>query len=282
MTATSTPLFNYNTLNVWLEAETKSLHVQLNRPAQKNALNTEMIFELESVFSWLTGHLEVNAVHLSGAGETFSQGFDLQEFKHLNEDKIRRNLSKLQRLVYSFYHLPQTIICSLQGEVTGAGIELALGADIRLVSEGTSLWFNHLQEGLVPTCGGIGFLSLSVSRSLARQWVLANSPVESAQLIQSGFALPAKDADQPRQTLRSIAKQAPVARIQAKRSFLESILPELDRALNFERSIGWAAFGTRDWQAAANAKQNETPAFMPARDFGGQVRQQQKSAPLEN
>jgi enoyl-CoA hydratase/carnithine racemase len=287
MTALDKPLFNYNTLNVSLDSETRSMHLQLNRPEQNNALNTEMIFELESILAWLTGHVEINSVYLSGAGETFSTGFDLTEFKLLSEDKVRRNFTKLQKLIYSMYFLPQTFICSLHGEVTGAGIELALGADIRLVREDARIRFDHLQKGLVPTCGGIGFLSLHIPQAYARNWVMSGSQITALELKNSGFALESyeKSEDLPEQMLTEIAKQAPVARIQAKRSFLESIQVGLDKALDFERTIGFAAFNTRDWEAAVNAEASGTEAeFTPAREFGQKVKkaQQERAVPLDN
>ena len=106
--------FNYNTLNVDLRPETRSLTISLNRPKHNNQMNVEMLFELESLFGWLTAHLEVNAVVITGVGDTFCTGFDEEELRLMSEDKLQKYLVRFQRLISGMLALPQTIICDLK------------------------------------------------------------------------------------------------------------------------------------------------------------------------
>ena len=73
--------FNYNTLIVDLHPKTRSLSITFNRPESENQMNLEMLFELESLFGWLTAHLEVNAVVIKGQDNIFCTGFDEKELK---------------------------------------------------------------------------------------------------------------------------------------------------------------------------------------------------------
>ena len=105
--------FNYNTLNVDLQPKTRSLSISFNRPEKNNQMNLEMLFELESLFGWLTAHLEVNAVVIKGTNDHFCSGFDEEELKIMSEEKLQKYLVRFQRLISGMLALPQTIICDL-------------------------------------------------------------------------------------------------------------------------------------------------------------------------
>ena len=86
---------------------------------------------------------------------------------------------------------------------------------------------------------------LIVPQATARSWVLSGRPIDYTELVRTGFVT--SNVDQM-ELLKTIAKQAPVQRIQAKRAFLESIHNELDHAINLEKSIGAAALESGDFQ----------------------------------
>ena len=252
-----TSLFSYNTLKVTLKKSTRTLVIELNRPLNQNALNTEMIFELESLFSWCASRVEIHSLLLSSTTDLFSCGFDRDEAKNLSEEKFIKNMSHLQKLIYAMFFLPQTIIFDLKDGVHGLGAELALAADIRMARPGTKVSFAHLKRGFTPTCGAIGFLSTVIAKTFARAWVMSannisNEALQMAGYIHEYYTCP----DQIENILISIAKQAPVARIQAKRSFLETILPELDRALVYEKEFAHGVLATGDWKKALLGETN--------------------------
>jgi enoyl-CoA hydratase/carnithine racemase len=261
--------FNYNTLEVTLQKDTRSIKVALNRPETNNALNVEMIFELESLFGWLTSHLEVNAVVLTGIGETFCSGFDSQELKKMSDEKLQKYIVRFQKIVTGMMSLPQTIICDLKDGARGMGIELALGADIRLARSTAVISFDSLKEGWVPCCGGVGLLGQTVGPSTARHWTMTSAKVGSQTLAAKGFIgdtySTSEDALSP--LLKNIAAQAPVARIQAKRSFLEAVMPETSRGFEFETIFAFAAMQTEDWKKDLTQGENFTAARDLAREL---------------
>ena len=89
-------LFNYNTLSVSLDKTTRSMTVELNRPELQNSLNTEMIFELETLFTWLSTHIEVKSIYLTGKGDYFCKGLDDKELSTWTEEKRQKNLRTQQ------------------------------------------------------------------------------------------------------------------------------------------------------------------------------------------
>lgn len=261
--------FNYNTLEVTLQKETRSIKVALNRPETNNALNVEMIFELESLFGWLTSHLEVNAVVLTGIGDTFCSGFDQEELKIMSDEKLQKYIVRFQKIITGMMSLPQTIICDLKDGAKGMGIELALGADVRIARSTAVVTFDSLKSGWVPCCGGVSLLGQIVGPSIARHWTLTSAKVGSQALNAKGFVgetySTSEDALAP--LLRNIAAQAPVARIQAKRSFLEAIMPEAARGFEFETMFAFAAMQTEDWKKDLGLGETFTAARDLAREL---------------
>lgn len=261
-------MFNYNTLNVTLLKDTRSLQISLARPEKKNAINIEMIFELESLFAWLTGHLEVNTLVLTGEGDYFCHGFDQDELKIMSEEKLQKYIVRFQKLVSGLLYLPQTVICDLKDGASGMGIELAMGADIRVANSTAKLSFDTLERGWVPCSGGVGLLNIWVGQAKARNWTLSGKTVSAGELKSTGFIMESffSDENDIETILGRIAKQAPIARIQAKRSFLESILPELQRTFEYESIFSFAAMKTEDW------KKSSTEDFTQARDLAKELK----------
>ncbi len=266
--------FNYNTLNVDLQPKTRSLSISFNRPEKNNQMNLEMLFELESLFGWLTAHLEVNAVVIKGTNDHFCSGFDEDELKIMSEEKLQKYLVRFQRLISGMLALPQTIICDLGKNASGMGLELSLGADIRIAHDEAQLQFNALNKGWVPCSGGIGLLGLLIGHSTARQWTLSSKSVSFSEARNKGFISEGHGdtAEVLENILDSISKQSPVARIQTKRSLLEAIMPELTRIFEFESIFSFASMKTNDWKK--DPLNNPEESFMSARELAGQLQEQ--------
>jgi len=267
-------IFSYNTLKVHLNSKTKALFLQLIQPnpSKKNLINEESIVELESLFSWVSQHIEIHSIIITGQGEYFSKGFDLQEFASLPEKQFQSLLEKFQKLIYVMFFLPQTIIANLQGGGVGPGLELALGADIRLAYKENYFSFDHLKQALIPSGGGIGFSTELIANSYIRSWLLSPQTIENEALKGSGFIHNFFNKEDEEKTLtnllENISKQAPVARIQTKRSLLEAILPGLDRALLFEKKFALAGLSMNDWKKKLKQSDKEAQKnFLKARDL---------------
>ena len=267
-------IFNFNTLKTHICSKTKTLFLQLVQPepSKKNLINRELLIELESLFSWLSQHIEIHSVVITGQDKYFSKGFDLDEFITLPEKQFQELLEKYQKLVYVMFFLPQTIIANLQSGGAGAGLELAMGADIRLAYEENHFSFDHLKQALVPSGGGIGFSTELIPNSFIRSWLLSPHSIDNQALKGSGFIHTFLNRDEEKKVLTdiltNISNQAPVARIQTKRSLLEAILPGLDRAIKFEKKFALAGLAMNDWKKKINGSKKGMPQeFVKARDL---------------
>ena len=265
-------LFNYNTLQVNLCKDTRSIEVLINRPEQNHTINIEMLFELESLFGWLTSHIEVNAIVLSSTDgcDLFCGGFDQEELKIMSDEKLKKYLVRFQKLLHSLHHLPQSIICDLKAGANGMGFELALNCDIRVASRSSVVNFNQLAQGWTPCGGTVSILNQLVGHARARSWVLAGSKINGEAMLTSGLVLETYAQSVPviSGILNNILAQAPIARIQAKRGFLEAILPEMERGWEYESAFAFANLESEDW------KRNSSEDFTKARDMGKKVKEE--------
>ncbi|MCY4524333.1 MAG: enoyl-CoA hydratase/isomerase family protein [Halobacteriovoraceae bacterium] len=266
-------LFNYNTLNVNLDASTKGMKVELNRN-KDNAINLEMVFELETLFIWLSHHLEVQSVYLTGSGNCFSSGLDSKEIKKMSDDKFKKMLKRLQKFSYYLFFVPQTIIIDFKSKATGVAVEISAGADLRIARKDVVIKMDYLERGFVPNCGGIGLLGEMIPKHYLRRWFMLGSEIDIQELVQSGLV---QECYNKRASLKKyqnlIFKQASIPRIQCKRALLENVLPEISRALDYEQQIAFAGMHLGDWREYLNAEEKGIiPDYASARMFSQTIK----------
>jgi len=248
-------LFSFKALEIYPLKKYQSLILELKSPY----LDSTMIGELEIFFNWVCSHLEVNSVLITSKDPVFSKGLNLKEFKKMPQKSFEKLLNKFQRLIYSMFFLPQTILVDYKEEARGVGVEFGIGADIRIARRGVKIQFDHLAKGLVPSCGGIGFLESIISQTYVRKWVLGAKSISEGDLLNSGIIHELYDGsnlDLSHQYLKKINEHPPIPRIQAKRSLLESFLPKIERALEFESKFAFAGMSLGDWKKILDNKKN--------------------------
>ena len=135
--------------------------VTLNRPAKANAVNLEMIDALQEAGRQLGGNKSVRAVVLHGAGENFCAGIDTSIFQdpdvEIGESSFAplddSPANRLQAPAYVWREIPVPVICALHGVAYGAGLQIAMGADLRYARSDASLAIMEVKWGLVPDMG---------------------------------------------------------------------------------------------------------------------------------
>lgn len=250
---TRIPIFSYNTMATTLLTDTKSLEIKL----RTNVINSEVLFELESILAWSAAHHEVHSIFLTCYGDHFIQGFDTEELKTFTEEKIRKQFAKLSTIAQSLMCLPQTVIMDLRGGARGVGIELALAADIRLAKNEAQFAFDYLAQGLTPACGLFSFLTPFINQNILRSLLLSGRTFDLATMNALGGWCETDTIQKV--ILAQIFSQAPVARIQAKRGLLGHTFNQTAVKIEEEKQIFNAVTVTRDY-----TKEKE---FMSSQDF---------------
>jgi len=131
------------------ESKESIFYIILNRPESLNALNTEMLMELQQAFMEAESD-DVRCVVLTGAGKGFCSGQDLKDFEKEKKTFKEALEVKYNPLIRQMMSLPKPIICGINGVAAGAGMSLALACDFRIAVESALLIEIFINIGLVP------------------------------------------------------------------------------------------------------------------------------------
>ena len=136
-------------------------HVQLNRPDKLNAVDKAMFDELGTAGEQVAAESGVRAVVLSGAGDNFCSGIDVSLFGGSEPVVDAASLAPLygrianrfQNAVIAWRQCPVPVICAIRGVAYGAGLQIALGADIRYARPDSRLSIMEIRWGITPDLG---------------------------------------------------------------------------------------------------------------------------------
>ena len=204
--------------------------VRLNRPAKRNALDLDMFTALVTTGERLRTEPGLRAVVLSGEGPDFCAGLDFGSFQAMRGGERLTVQAELpvtsgpaqatgQRAAYVWTEIPVPVIAAIHGHALGGGLQLALGADIRIVAPDARLSVLEIRWGLIPDMTGSQLLPELVGRDVAKELTFTGRMVPGEEAVALGLATRA-DAD-PRnaagELARSIANRSPHAIRAAKR-----------------------------------------------------------------
>lgn len=233
------------TEKVMLEIDGPVATVRINRPEKQNALDLETFAALSAVGRRLAGERGVRAVVLSGSGEHFSAGIDLSVF---GSDELKPELmlarddspaNFFQHAAYVWRELRVPVICALKGNTFGGGLQVALGADIRIASADARLCVMEVVWGLIPDLGISTTAKGLVAPDVLKDLALTGRVVGAAEAQSLGLVTRlAEDADLAAlETAQTIAGYSPDATQGIKQLLNEAWSRKNARALRLEASI---------------------------------------------
>ncbi len=233
--------------------------VRLNRPDKMNAVDRDMFAALVDTSAALAEDRRVRAVVLSGEGRAFCAGLDLGSFGAMADAAEATDGSggsgsteitdvadgaithHGQQAVYGFTELAVPVIVAVHGVALGAGIQLALGGDIRFIAPDAKMSVLEIRWGLIPDMTGTRRLVELVGLDRAKEMTWTGRMVEGPEAVEMGLAT--RLADDPRaaalELAAEIAQKSPDAVVAAKRLF--AVSAQVDDATGFaseRREIG--------------------------------------------
>ncbi len=245
--------------------------VTLTRGDKMNAVDPDMKEAIVEAGESLIGRKDIRAVVLSGEGRAFCAGLDVASFgKMAGEDPVRRmmlrthglsNISQRVGTVWRDIEVP--VIAALHGVAYGAGLQLAIGADIRIAAPGTKLAIMEMKWGLVPDMGGMPVFPNLVRSDVLRLLTYTAEPVTAEQGVSWGLVTELADDPLARasEIAALIAGKSPSAMRAAKRliDFAESGADE--KAVLLEESREQAdLIGGADQKEVIAANMENRPA----------------------
>jgi enoyl-CoA hydratase/carnithine racemase len=213
---------------VSIRVEDTIADVRLNRPDKVNAIDTAMFEALSEASAAVAARTDVRAVVLSGNGRGFCAGLDLASLAAGVPESIHHRTHGLanlfQNAAWGWHSLAVPVIAAIHGVAFGGGLQIALGADIRIVAPDAKLAVMEARWGLVPDMAGMILLRGLVRDDVARELTYTARQVTGTEAVELGLAT--RTADDPRAAALDLARQiaagSPRAVRAAKRLFGQS------------------------------------------------------------
>jgi len=171
--------------------------ITLNRPSRLNALTREMVADLNTLIETLSAEQSCRAVVLTGAGRGFCSGQDLEASNERNQAGSSGAMEKLfwqeqfAGMGMRLRAMPQVVIAAVNGPAVGAGMAIALSADIRIASPAARFLVAAVKIGLTGGESGISYLlPRLIGASRAFDILLTGRSIEAAEAEQSGLIRP--------------------------------------------------------------------------------------------
>jgi enoyl-CoA hydratase/carnithine racemase len=193
------------------------MQVVLNRPDKLNALTVESVSALVEAGESLGRSPRVRAVVLRGAGRAFCAGIDVTRFEALRNDpraqpgrlgeRTHGRSNLFQRAATVWADLPVPVIAALHGATFGGGLQIALGADIRLAAPDTKLAVMETKWGLLPDMGGMVLARRLLRGDVLRELTYTARIVEATEAVAIGLVT--RVCDDP--TAEALALAAAIA-----------------------------------------------------------------------
>jgi enoyl-CoA hydratase/carnithine racemase len=249
--------------------------VRLNRPDKLNALDTAMFEALVEAGTALAKDGGVRCVVLSGNGRGFCAGLDFASFMAMaggGDGPARSLLDRpagtpanfAQHAAHVWTSLPVPVIAAVHGVAFGGGLQIALGADIRVVAPDAQLSVMEIKWGLIPDMTGTQTLRHLVRLDIAKELTFSGRIVSGTEAVSLGLAT--RGSDRPLETAmtlaREIAAKSPDAIRAGKRLLNAAVGLPLNEGLKLEEETQLALIGKPNQLEAVQANmEKRAPRF---------------------
>jgi enoyl-CoA hydratase/carnithine racemase len=193
--------------------------VRLTRPDKRNALDNAMFAAIAEAGERLTTESGVRAVVLSGEGASFCAGLDFSSFQAMaggdsataDDDGSPGTIEEGrithlgQQVCWVWQEVPVPVIAAVHGHALGGGLQIALGADIRIVHPDTKLSVREVHWGLVPDMTGTFVLSKLVRPDVAKELTFTARVVSGTEAAALGLAT--RVSETPREDALALAAE---------------------------------------------------------------------------
>jgi enoyl-CoA hydratase len=231
-----------------VERHDKVCLVRLNRPQALNALNAELIEELNQALDAYEADPELGCLVLTGSDKAFAAGADVKEMqsKSYMEAYLDDFISKWERLTRT----RKPVIAAVAGFALGGGCELAMMCDFILAADNAKFGQPEIRIGTMPGAGGTQRLTRYVGKSKAMELCLTGRMMDAAEAERSGLVsrvLPlAELLPEALKAAAAIAGFSRPAVMMTKEAVNRAYETTLAEGIRFERRVFHATFATQD------------------------------------
>ncbi|SKC44871.1 enoyl-CoA hydratase-related protein [Ohtaekwangia koreensis] len=229
--------------------------IQLNRPKELNALNTQLMQELRDTLQQLDKNDSVRVVIITGNEQAFAAGADIKQMS----DKSAIDMLVIDQFSTwdQIRRIKKPIIAAVSGFALGGGCELAMMCDMIIASETAKFGQPEIKIGVMPGAGGTQRLTKAIGKAKAMELILTGRFITAEEAQAYGLVNKVVPVEmylyEAAQLAKEIAQMSPIAAQLAKEAVNRSFETHLDEGLSFERKNFYLTFASEDQKEGMRA-----------------------------
>ena len=237
--------------HVLLEKKEHIAVATINRPKALNALNSEVLSDLDELVDIVTADQDIYALIITGSGEkAFVAGADIAEMSTLTKEGGEAFGKHGNDVFRRIETLPIPTIAAVNGFALGGGCELSMSCDIRLCADTAVFGQPETGLGITPGFGGTQRLARLVSPGMAKQLIYSAKNIKADEAYRIGLVnavYPLEELMPAAEKLaQTIAKNAPIAVRACKKAINDGLQTDIDQAVVIEEKLFGSCFQTAD------------------------------------
>lgn len=240
--------------------------VVLNRPQALNALNGDLMAELDYLLDNIAVDEDVKAVIITGGERVFAVGADITTMAKANPVQALGLVGQFHQVMNKLENLPKPVIAAIAGMALGGGLELALACDLRLAAEGAKFALPEINLGIIPGAGGTQRLPRVIGVTKAKELIYLGDMIDAEVALQYGLLNRVVPLDMLLEEANRVAikltSKPGLALGAAKRVINNGINSDINTGNMIERESFAALFATEDQKEGMQAFiEKRTPIF---------------------
>ena len=190
--------------------------ITINRPDKMNALNKDVMDELDKVLDEVYNNADIKSAIITGAGQkAFVAGADISEFVGVEINKAIGLAERGQQVFDKVENCPKPVVAAVNGFALGGGCELALACHFIYASENAKFGQPEVNLGLIPGYGGTQRMTQMIGRNRSMELLMSGNMITAKEAEQYGMVNKVTSADEllpkTKEILTTIQSKAPIA-----------------------------------------------------------------------
>ena len=230
----------------------------VNRPQSLNALNSDLLHELECALYELGRDSVVRVIVVTGAGEkAFVAGADIKEMAEMTSHEAHAFAMKGQRVMSMIQGMQKPVIAAVNGFALGGGLELALACDFIYASGKAKVGFPEVTLGIMPGFGGTQNLARLIGLAKANELIFSGRMIDAGKACAWGIVNevfgPEELLPKVMEIAAIIARNAPLGVAYAKDAIANGLDMAREDGFRYEASLFGVLFATGDQREGMGA-----------------------------
>lgn len=243
--------------NIKLEKENHISILTINRPKALNALNTEVLYEINQCIDEVSNDESAYVLIVTGEGKSFVAGADIAEMKDKTPEQARKFAELGVATFRKIELMEKPVIAAVNGFALGGGCELSMSCDIRIASEKAKFGQPEVGLGIIPGFAGTQRLSRLVGPGKAKELIYTTDMIKAGEAEKIGLVnkvvAPEELMNEAKAMAEKIASKAQAAIRYGKIAINKGFETDIDTGMTIENNLFSLCFATEDQKEGMGA-----------------------------